>query len=116
VLGRAGGRIVNEGSHGDVDKRAVAHHRVEQGAAHLAACVVAAFVADGHEFVAAAGDAQFVAFDAGKRFEGRTSRLPAVRTMAVCGIDELIRDCVTDDAALAPSTEEAVTCAFLACH
>jgi hypothetical protein len=36
--------------------------------------------------------------------------------MAVCGVDELIRDCVTDDAALAPSTEEAVTCAFLACH
>jgi hypothetical protein len=71
---------------------------------------VAAFVADGHEFVAA-GDAQFVAFDAGKRFEGRTSRLP-VRTMAVC-IDELSAT-VTDDAAPAPSTEEVVTVRSLA--
>ena len=46
VLARPDGRIVDQGAHGDVDEGAVAHHRIEQRAARLAARVVAIVVAE----------------------------------------------------------------------
>ena len=60
LLGRMAG-IVDQGAHGDVNEGAVAHHRIEQRAARLAARVVADVVAENHEIVLAAGDAQPVA-------------------------------------------------------
>src|SRR5271170_5285546 len=96
VLGRAGGRIVDEASHGDVDEGAVADYRIEERAAHLTARVVAVFVAKDHEVVLALRDVQLVPLDASERLEGRTSRPPAVRAVAVRGVDEFVRYRIVD--------------------
>ena len=105
VLARADGRIVDQGAHGDVNEGAVAHDRIEQRAARLAVRVVAVFVAKDHEVVLAAGDAQLVALDAGERLERRAGRAPAVRAMAVRGVDEFVRHRVVHGAALALAGE-----------
>ena len=105
VLARADGGIVDQGAHGDVNEGAVAHHRIEQRAARLAARVVAVVVAENHEVVCAAGDAQLVARDAGERLERRAGRAPAARAMAVRGVDEFVRHRVVHGAALALADE-----------
>jgi hypothetical protein len=70
--------------------------------------VVATFVAKNHEIVPALRDDQLLAFYAGERFEGRTGRPPAVRTVAVRGVDEFVRHTVVDGAAKTPSGKRAV--------
>ena len=116
VLARADGRIVDQGAHGDVDEGAVAHHRIEQRAARLAARVVAIVVAENHQVVRAAGDAQLVARDAGERLERRAGRAPAVRAMAVRGVDEFVRHRVVHGTALALSAEHAALWLLRAGH
>ena len=74
VLGRADGRIVEQCSHGNVEKSAVADDRKEERTAQLAARVVAVFVAKDSEVVFAPGDVQLVALDASEWLKGRTSR------------------------------------------
>ena len=99
MRGRTDGRIVDEGSHSDVDEGAVADDRIKERAAHFTACVVAIFVAKDQEVVLALGDAQLVALDASEGLEGRTSRPPAVRAVAVRGIDKFVRHRLVDRAA-----------------
>jgi hypothetical protein len=82
-----------------VDEGAVADDRIKERAAHFTACVVAIFVAKDHEVVLALGDAQLVTLDASEGLEGRTSRPPAIRAVAVRGIDKFVRHRVVDRAA-----------------
>jgi hypothetical protein len=60
-----------------------------------------------HEIVLALGDAEFVARDAGKRFERRTGGAPAIRAMAVQGVAEFVSHGVADRAAKAFSGKNA---------
>ena len=99
MLARADGRIIDKGTHGDVDEGAVADDRIEQRAAHLTVCIVAGFIAKDHEVVLALGDVQLVALEASERLEGRASRPPAVRAVAIHGVDEYVRHRVVDGAA-----------------
>ena len=82
----------------------------------LAVRIVAAFVAEDHEAVLALGDSKLVALDAGERLEGRTGRSPAVRAVAVRGVDEFVRNRVVDGAAQALSGKRAGACFRRACH
>src|SRR5205085_1423610 len=56
MFGRADGRLADEGSHGDVDKGAVANDRKEERAAQLTVRVVAILVAKDQEVLLAIGD------------------------------------------------------------
>src|SRR5437879_2665367 len=51
VHGRADGRIVDERSHANVDEGPGADDRIEKGAAHFAADIVAIFVAEDQQLV-----------------------------------------------------------------
>src|SRR5882757_4111671 len=116
MLGRSDGWSVDEGSHGNVNKGAVAHQRIEERTAHLAVCVVAIFVAEDHEAVPALSDDQLVALYASERLEGGTSRPPAVRTMEVRGVDDFVRHGVADRAAIALSGKRAAAGFLRGCH
>src|SRR6476646_9926899 len=99
MLGWADGWLVDQGSHGDVNKGAVPDQRVEQRAARFAVRVVSVLIAEDHKMVLAFGDFQLIALDAGESLESRAGRTPAVRAMTVCCVHELVRDRVFDGAA-----------------
>ena len=83
MLGWADGRLVDQGSHGDVNKRTVSNQRVEQGAARFTVSVVSVLIAEDHKIVLAFGDFQLIAFDACERLESRAGRAPAVGAVTV---------------------------------
>ena len=91
VSRRTDRRIVDQRAHGDMDESTIPHHGIEQGAASPAMCVVGGLTSIDHQIIAACGDAELVARNAGKRLERRTGRPPAIRTMAIDGIFERIR-------------------------
>src|ERR1700736_4287978 len=99
MFGRADGRTVDESSHGNVNKGAGADQRVEERAAHLTVRIVTIFIAKNHEIVLTLADDQLFALYTGERLEGRTGRPPAIRAVAVRGVDELVRHGVVDRAA-----------------
>ncbi len=105
---RANRRVVRQRPHRHVHERAVAHHRIEQRAARLAARVMSALLANDHQLFRTGGDAQPIARDPGERLERRAGRAPAVRAMAVGGIDECVGHRIADRAAGASSGEDAV--------
>src|SRR6266852_473109 len=116
VRGRTDGRIIDKGSHGDVDEGAVADGRIEQRAAPITVRVVVIGVAKDHELVLALAEAQPVARNAGERLERRPRRPPAVRTMAVRGVSEFVRHRVMDRAAQALSRQHTAAGLFRICH
>ena len=116
VRGRTDGRIIDKGSHGDVNEGAVADHRIKQRAAPIAVRVVVIGVAKDHELVLASAEAQPVARNAGEWLKGRPRRPPAVRTMAVRGVGEFVGHRVMDRAAQALSCQHTAVGLFRICH
>src|SRR5258708_30830870 len=78
--------------------------------------VVAVLLAEDHEHVYACGDFELGALDAGERLERRAGRAPAVRAMAVRGIEEFVRHHMSDGAAVAFSGKHARTRFAELCH
>src|SRR5215813_6625190 len=95
----ADGRTVDQGAHGNVDIRAVTHHRIEQRSAGLAVRVVGLVVAVDQELVVALSDGELVARDAGERLERRAGGTPTIRAVAVHGVEERVRHTVANSAA-----------------
>ena len=116
VLARADCRIIEQRSHGNVDKGAAADDRIQQRAAVLAVTVVAIFVATDHEAVVAFGDIELVAFYPRERLESRTSRTPTVRAVAIRSVDEFVHDGVVNGAAKTPPGKRALTASSGICH
>jgi hypothetical protein len=67
-------------------------------------------IAEDHQIVITFDDAELGTRDAREWFEGRTSRPPAVRAVAIRGVDEFIRHCVLDRPAQALSGKLAAAC------
>src|SRR6516162_3882561 len=81
MMGRTDGRIVDERSHRDVNKGAVADEGIEERAAGLAVGVMGLFAAVDEKVVGAARNPEFPALDAGEGLEGRARRAAAIRAM-----------------------------------
>ena len=74
MLGWTDSWVVNESSHGDMDKGAFADDGIEERPANPAMRVVAVFVAEDHELVFAPGDGELVAL-----YPGECKAEPVVR-------------------------------------
>jgi hypothetical protein len=90
VLGRTDSRVVNESSHGDMDKDALADDGKEERPADPAMRVVAVFVAEDQELVFARGDGELVALYSSEWLEGRARRAPAVGAVAIRCVEEFV--------------------------
>jgi hypothetical protein len=101
VPGRTDTRVVNESSHGDLDKGALADDGIEERPANPAMRVVAVFVAEDHELVFARGDGELVALYPGEWLEGRAGCAPAVGAMTIRGVEEFICHEIMHRAAIA---------------
>src|SRR4051812_7478461 len=108
VVGRADGRRVDQGAHGHVDVGAVADDRIKQRAAPFAVRIVSLVGAVDQQAVGALRDREFGSLDAGEGLEGRAGGAPAVRAVAVHGVEESVGHAVLDGAAEALSGEEAI--------
>jgi hypothetical protein len=109
VLGRTDTRVVNESSHGDMDKGTLADDGIEERPANPAMRVVGVFVAEDHELVFARGDGEFVALYPGEWLEGGARRAPAVGAVTIRGVDEFIRNEIMHRTAIAFPFELATT-------
>jgi hypothetical protein len=113
------GRMVGssmEGSQGHVDESSIAHDGTEERATAIAAHVAAAFVAEGQEIIAALGWAQLASLNAGEGLEGRARRPPALRTMAVGGVEKFVGDHILYGATQAFSGERTAGWFLGTCH
>jgi hypothetical protein len=88
-----------------VNESAIAYDGIQQRAARFAVGVVGISVTKDHQRVSAFRNAQPVACNPRKRFEGRACCSPAIRAMAIHGVEKLIRHRVVDRAAVAASGE-----------
>lgn len=100
---------------GRIDKRSqrnvhvgtVPHHGEEKRATARAARVVQVVLAEDEEAVPALRELELVPLDARERLERRAGRRAALRAVAVRCVPELVRDPVSDSAALASPFERA---------
>ena len=109
LLGRMPGSSTRV-SERDVNEGAAADDRIEQRAAPLAVRVVGVFCAEDRERVRALGDAELAALDAGQGLERRPRRPPAVRAVAVHGVEEFVGHLIVDGATKALSGKGAGAC------
>ena len=90
VLGRTDSRVVNESSHGDMDKGALADDGIRERPANPTMGIIAVFVAENHEIVFARGNGELVVLYPGEWLQGRAGRAPAVGAVTIRGLEEFI--------------------------
>jgi hypothetical protein len=89
---------IDQRSHRDVNISSLSNHGINQGPAYLAVGVVAIAFAEDHEVPMPLCENQLPAFDASERLERRTRRATAVGAMAICRVEKLIGNRVSDGA------------------